>query len=149
MGLIASKLFISLPRRILPYYPLLVDKAKELRNNSTYSEVQLWKRLRNFQMMGYDFDRQKPILSYIVDFFCVDLMLAIEVDGITHRDEADYARQRQVEIEQLGVHFLRFDAIWLIKHLKEATDQIAVWIEDFKTRHDVPERVLRQRRKSK
>ena len=47
----------------------------------TLSEVLLWKSIKGKQMLGYDFDRQRPIDNYIVDFYCKDLKLAIEIDG--------------------------------------------------------------------
>ena len=62
----------------------LKEKARELRNNSTTSEIKLWMYLKNKQMLGYDFHRQKPLDEYIVDFFCNELMLAIEIDGLSH-----------------------------------------------------------------
>ena len=62
----------------------------------TYSEVKLWKELKYGQMMGYDFDRQRPIGNYIVDFFCKDLQLALEVDGLTH--QGDEAARRESEV---------------------------------------------------
>jgi len=62
-------------------------------------------------MMGFDFDRQKPIGNFIVDFYCKDLFLAIEIDGESHgfdgAEEKD--EKRQQIIESYGVHFLRFD----------------------------------------
>lgn len=74
-------------RSIIPYNPNLKVLAKQLRQNMTFSEVKFWNELKNGQLMGYDFDRQRPIGNYIVDFFCKDLQLAIEVDGITHLDK--------------------------------------------------------------
>ena len=71
-------------KNILSYNPILKDLARDLRNNSTLSEVLLWKYLKGGQMLGYDFDRQKPVDNFIVDFFCNELMLAIEIDGETH-----------------------------------------------------------------
>ena len=58
-------------------------------------------------MLGYDFDRQKPIGNYIVDFYCKDLLLAVEVDGISHYDEKVILKDkiRQDELEILGVNF--------------------------------------------
>ena len=50
----------------------------------TLCEAILWKELKQKQMMGFDFDWQRPIDNYIVDFYCKDLMLAIEVDGASH-----------------------------------------------------------------
>lgn len=71
-------------RKIIPYNPALKEKARELRNNSTISEIFLWQFLKGKQMLGYDFHRQKPLDEYIVDFFCNELMLAIEIDGESH-----------------------------------------------------------------
>jgi very-short-patch-repair endonuclease len=59
-------------------------------------------------MLGYDFDRQKPIDNFIVDFFCSELMLAIEIDGETHNYKISRDRERQKRLEGLGVWFLRF-----------------------------------------
>ena len=72
---------------ILPYNPKLKEKARHLRNNSTKAEIRLWLYLKGRQMMGYDFHRQKPIDNFIVDFFCRELMPAIELDGYTHTFE--------------------------------------------------------------
>lgn len=57
-------------RKIIYYNPKLKQLARKLRNNSTLSEILLWKYLKEKQMMGYDFHRQKPLDEYIVDFFC-------------------------------------------------------------------------------
>jgi very-short-patch-repair endonuclease len=55
-------------RKIIPYNSKLVPLAKKLRKNMTFSEVLLWQELKGKQMLGYDFDRQRPIDNYIVDF---------------------------------------------------------------------------------
>ncbi|MBD2251973.1 endonuclease domain-containing protein [Nostoc parmelioides] len=95
---------------IIPYNPLLKERARELRKNMTPGEVTLWKHLKGKQMCGYDFDRQRPIDQFIVDFYCKKLMLAIEIDGSSHdspeAQERDGERQRR--LESLGVRFLRF-----------------------------------------
>ena len=72
---------MKIKRKIYPYNPKLKLLARKLRNNSTYAEVLLWNQLKNKKLNGYDFHRQKPIDNYILDFFCYDLMLGIEVDG--------------------------------------------------------------------
>ncbi|WP_253256260.1 endonuclease domain-containing protein [Formosa algae] len=71
-------------RKLIPYDPKLKAYARELRNHSTQAEIYLWLKLKGKQMRGYDFHRQKPIDRFILDFFCHELMLGIEVDGITH-----------------------------------------------------------------
>jgi very-short-patch-repair endonuclease len=70
----------------------------------------LWGQLRNKQMMGYDFDRQKPVDNYILDFFCHELMLGIELDGITHDFEDVVARDimKEKRLNELGITILRF-----------------------------------------
>ena len=77
-------------RKILPYNPKLKSLAKALRKNMTFSEVLLWNELKQKKMLGYDFDRQRPIDNYIVDFYCKDLMLVLEIDGNSHDYEEVY-----------------------------------------------------------
>jgi very-short-patch-repair endonuclease len=100
----------------IPYEHFLVEIAKKNRNNATYSERVLWNYLKGKKMMGYDFHRQKPVLKYIVDFFCKELMLAIEIDGLTHNDDGEQAQKRQKEIEALGIRFLRLNALDVVKY---------------------------------
>ena len=93
---------------IIPYNNHLVEKARLLRKNSTPGEIELWKGLKGKRMSGYDFDRQKPILNYIVDFYCKELKLAIEVDGISHDYKAEYDSNREHELNEVGINILRF-----------------------------------------
>lgn len=72
----------------LQYNKKLKGFAGGLRNESTKAEVWLWKFiLRNKQMKGYTFNRQRPVLNFIADFMCKPLMLVIEVDGVSHEQE--------------------------------------------------------------
>ena len=73
-------LTFSVRKRIIPYEPHLKDLARKLRRHSTLAEILLWRQLRGKRMLGCDFDRQKPVDQFIVDFFCSKLKLAIEVD---------------------------------------------------------------------
>ena len=93
---------------IIPYNPKLKKRASQLRKNMTVAEVILWKRLKGKQILGFDFDRQRPIDEFIIDFYCRDLQLAIEVDGRTHDFKEKKDAQRQKRLESLGVRFLRF-----------------------------------------
>ena len=92
------------------YNSKLKDLTKQLRNNSTKAEIKFWSYLKDGQLMGYDFHRQKPIDNYIVDFFCNKLMLAIEVDGYTHTFErtAEKDTVKVQKLEELGISVLRF-----------------------------------------
>ena len=96
------------------------------------SEVLLWQELKGKQMLGYDFDRQKPIDNYIVDFYCKNLKLAIEIDGQSHEHEevAINDKKRQKRLEDLGVGFLRFDDLEVKKEMKYVLNRIYDWIKE-------------------
>jgi very-short-patch-repair endonuclease len=93
---------------IIPYNPNLKQFARYLRNNSTLSEILLWKQIKN-KAFGVEFHRQVPIDEFIVDFYCHEIMLAIEIDGISHDFKYEKDLIRQGRLENLGVHFIRFD----------------------------------------
>ena len=120
-------------RKIYPYNPKLKLHARKLRNKSTYAEVLLWNKLKNKQLRDYDFHRQKPILNYILDFFCHELFLAIEIDGITHDSEIQQAKDkiRQAEIEALGIKFLRFEDRDIKTQMDGVIRKILNYIEEF------------------
>ncbi|WP_162427629.1 endonuclease domain-containing protein [Pontibacter pudoricolor] len=115
-------------QQIIPYKPYLKELAKQLRQNSTLSEVLLWNELKNRKLLGYDFDRQKPIDSFIVDFYCKDLLLAIEIDGDSHDYSFDEDMKRQVALEKLGVRFLRFDDSEVKRELSNVLRTIETWV---------------------
>ncbi len=81
-------------------------------------------------MMGYDFDRQRPIDEFIVDFYCKQLMLAIEIDGYSHDSEEAQKRdrERQARLESLGVRFLRFTEEDAKHHVEGVLEVIQAWI---------------------
>ena len=92
----------------MPYDPSLVTAAKQMRVDGTRGEAFLWKILKNKQT-GYKFTRQKPILHYIVDFYCHELKLVVEVDGESHNDSEKYQydRHRDAELKALGLCVVR------------------------------------------
>jgi len=94
-----------------PYNKNLKQASRDLRNHMTDAEKLLWSRIRNKQILGLQFYRQKPILNYIVDFYCPAANVVIECDGSQHFTaeglEAD--RIRDEALAQLGLKVLRFD----------------------------------------
>ena len=94
-----------------PYNKNLKQPSRDLRNNMTDAEQLLWQRLRRKQILGLQFYRQKPILNFIVDFYCPSVSLVIECDGGQHCTveglEAD--RVRDEALAELGLTVLRFD----------------------------------------
>ncbi|NQT24205.1 endonuclease domain-containing protein [candidate division KSB1 bacterium] len=101
-------------------------KRRVLRNNMTEHEIIFWSRLKNRQLEGFKFRRQYSVGPYILDFYCPEKKLAIELDGGGHftEDGIEYDRVRQSEIEQLGVRFLRFTNSDARTHLYEILTEI-------------------------
>ena len=96
--------------KIIPYNPKLKEYARQLRKNSTLAEVLLWKNIKN-RALGVQFHRQVPMLEYIVDFYCHELMLAIEIDGNSHEYRYFEDKARQDKLEDYGVQFIRFSDV--------------------------------------
>jgi very-short-patch-repair endonuclease len=93
--------------RIKNYNPKLKERARQLRKNSTFAEVLLWQQIKR-KSLGYEFHRQVPIGEFIVDFYCHELSLAIEIDGATHDDKYIYDKIRQEYLEKKQVRIIRF-----------------------------------------
>ena len=83
--------------------------AGDLRRAMTEAEKMLWQRLRDRQLNGYRFRRQHPVNEFVVDFFCYEAMLAIEVDGAVHKDS--YQQERDTErtriLNRFGIRVVR------------------------------------------
>ena len=84
--------------------------AKRLRSRTTEAEQKLWSLLRNRQLKGKKFRRQHAIASYVVDFYCNECKLAIELDGNIHVDEEakNYDQSRTALLAEFGITVLRF-----------------------------------------
>jgi len=115
-------------RRIIPSNPRLKELARELRNHSTLAEVLLWNQIKNKKLLGCDFHRQKPIDRFIVDFFCPRLMLAIEIDGVSHRQKGQADLERHRRLESLGVHLIRFEDSMVKREMPKVLSAIEGWI---------------------
>jgi very-short-patch-repair endonuclease len=96
---------------VRPYNKTLKQFSRTLRSNMTDAEQHLWFRLRNKQLGGVQFYRQKPLLSFIVDFYCPRAKLVIELDGSQHLEAEHQIRDaaRDEELAKLGIKVLRFD----------------------------------------
>src|SRR6266704_1921139 len=93
--------------QIIPYNGNLRELPRELRKKMSLAEILLWRRLKGKQLCGYDFDCQRPVGRRIVDFYCKELKLAVDVDGSVHNFTRNKDEARQREIEALGVTLLR------------------------------------------
>ena len=115
------------------YNKYLKNYARELRNNSTPAEIRLWSELlRARRMLGYQFLRQRPVLNYIADFMCKELMLIIEVDGVSHDDEKQWQKDmlRQKELEDYGFTVLRFSDEDVMNDIDNVERVLLWWIEN-------------------
>jgi very-short-patch-repair endonuclease len=81
--------------------------ARELRKEQTPEEAEVWEILRNRKFMNLKFRRQHVIEGFVVDFYCHELRLAIEIDGAVHNKQKDYDELRQMLIEDEGIRFIR------------------------------------------
>ena len=124
--------------KIIPYNPKLKEYARQLRKNSTLSEILLWKNVKQ-RALGVQFHRQVPLLEYIVDFYCHELQLAIEIDGGSHDYKYEYDSKRQGLLEKQGVQFIRFsdkevkkDMISVGLALEEKVDELLKISKKFK-----------------
>ena len=118
-------------RKIIPYKPYLKLYARQLRNMSTKSEIRLWSKLKRKQMHGYDFHRQKPIDNYIVDFYCHELDLGIEVDGYSHEfiEVIEKDTLKTLRLKNLGITILRFSDHQVMKDMENVLWEIESYIE--------------------
>jgi len=94
-----------------PFRPALKKPARQLRRYMTDAEQALWTRIRRKQIRGVQFYRQKPLLNFIVDFYCSKAQLVIELDGGQHF-EPEYLQKdvdRDKALEELDLRVLRFD----------------------------------------
>ncbi|MBF0378967.1 MAG: endonuclease domain-containing protein [Desulfamplus sp.] len=103
----------------LPYNPALKERAKALRKAGNLAEVLLWNRLKKKQFLGLDFDRQKIIGNYIVDFYCAEKCTVIEVDGSSHDNKFEYDAQRDAFLTGLGLTVIHISDSDVKNHMEE------------------------------
>ncbi|KAB2881268.1 DUF559 domain-containing protein [bacterium] len=106
--------------------PVQTEKRRDLRNHATRSEKLLWSHLKGKQLSGFKFRRQHGVGPYVLDFYCPEAKLAIEIDGASHdSDDAKTKDQRrQAFIEEFGVRFLRFKDTELFENPNKVLEKI-------------------------
>ena len=121
--------------RLIYYNPELKQKARRLRNESTFSEILLWLKIKG-KTFGYEFHRQVPIDEFIVDFYCHELHLAIEVDGSSHANKYEYDLKRQARLEALGVRIIRFEDIDVKRRMNDVLRALEIVISEIENHRD-------------
>ncbi|MCO7543979.1 endonuclease domain-containing protein [Stutzerimonas nitrititolerans] len=111
--------------------PAQREFAKRLRNNLTDCERLIWRRLRNRQLSGYKFRRQHPFPPYVLDFYCAELRLVVELDGGQHYGDVglEKDRLRTDYLERKGLRVLRFSNVDVLQNLEGVLAEIVCWIE--------------------
>jgi len=115
--------------KIIGYNPKLKLLARKLRQNNTLAEILLWMNIKN-KALGYEFHRQVPIDKYIVDFYCHELNLAIEIDGYTYDYIFVKDVLRQLKLESLGIKVVRFTDLDIKKFMNDAIRVLQVQISE-------------------
>lgn len=117
---------------MLTYDKYLKGFARELRKNMPLAEMLLWSRLRGKQVLGQRFNRQKPLLNYIVDFYCHQAKLVIECDGSQHFEDEHELRdqKRDIFLSQQGLLVLRFDNAQIIAQIDSVMQEILNAVTD-------------------
>ena len=108
------------------------EMAHALRKNMTDAERILWKRLKDKSIFKVKFRRQHPVDIFVLDFYCHELNLAIEVDGEIHlsAEVREYDEGRSYELENFGIKILRFTNKQIFENLDEVQTSILMTIND-------------------
>ena len=111
---------------MLNYNPKLKSHSRRLRTDMTEAEQKLWERLRGKQLHGVQFYRQKPLATYIVDFYGPKAKLVIELDGGQHEEENHRIRDaaRDEKLRQQGLMVLRFDNVQMLRETEAVLEEI-------------------------
>lgn len=108
----------------LPFNPKLKERAKELRQAGNLSEVLFWNQVKKKQFKGFDFDRQKIVGNYIVDFYCTNCNVVIEIDGSSHDDKLEYDAERDAFLENLGLTVIHIPVVDVMKKINAVMEML-------------------------
>ncbi len=130
-----KKLFMPTPVPV----PLL-EAARSLRKNMTDAEKLLWTFLRRKQLGGFRFRRQHPFEQYVLDFFCYEAMLAVELDGGQHNASDTHLRdkERTIFLNHHGIQVVRFWNHEVISNLEDVLQSIYDLLQQSTQREDKP-----------
>ncbi|MES1026016.1 endonuclease domain-containing protein [Gloeocapsa sp. BRSZ] len=111
-------------KRIRGTTPSIVAAARNLRQNLTPAEKTLWQALRNRQLNGLKFLTQHAVGSFIVDFYCAECRLVVELDGEIHEQQLDYDTARTKQLQHFGLQVIRFRNQEVMTNLEGVLQQI-------------------------
>jgi very-short-patch-repair endonuclease len=116
-------------------YPPILQAAREMRHPQTPAEATLWRAMRD-RRLGYKFRRQHPIDRFIVDFYCANAKLCIEIDGASHLEpeQIDYDAARTAYLQEVGYQVIRFTNDDVRYNIHAVVDEIVRTIEQLTNR---------------
>jgi len=123
----------------LPYNPKLKDKAKALRKAGVLSEVIFWNAVKNKKLLGLDFERQKIIGNFIVDFYCPELGVVVEIDGESHDFKGEYDQDRENYLKSLGLDVIHYSDLEIRKALDVIMGNLYIYLKSKKEQSFIKE----------
>ena len=116
-------------------------RRKKLRNDSTLAEIFLWKHLKQKQLNGRKFRRQHSIGNYIVDFYCPEERLVVELDGEPHFDKETkkYDKARTLYLNGLNIRVIRFENVGILHDLENVLNKISSEFYNNKNKKSPPQ----------
>ena len=111
-------------RLSLPYNHKLKERARELRKSGVLGEVLFWNRVKKMQFLGLDFDRQKIIDNYIVDFYIKSIGVVIEIDGSSHDCKSEYDKNRDEYLKACGLEVIHIQDIEVRENLDNVIEKL-------------------------
>ena len=117
-------------KKFIPYNRNLTKKARENRKNPTKAEKKIrYEVLKNKEFNSYKFIRQKPLDNFIVDFYCSELLFAIEIDGDSHLEQIDYDKSRTKKLNQFGIKIVRYTNFEILDNIEGVYDDLKKRVE--------------------
>ena len=115
-----------------PYEKYLKENSQKLRVEQTDAERKLWQRVNRDQLLGFRFNRQKPLLSYIVDFYCASAKLVIELDGSQHYSEegSEDDKIRDRYLARLGIKVVRYSNLEITREFDAVCVDISEHVKE-------------------
>ncbi len=106
----------------LPYNPKLKEWARQMRKAKNVPEMVFWRQVKGKRFLGLDFDRQKVIGNYIVDFYCKKLGVIVEIDGSSHNHKKAYDQRRDDFLTGLGLKMIHIQVRDLMRNVPRAME---------------------------
>ncbi|MBO4504507.1 MAG: DUF559 domain-containing protein [Bacteroidales bacterium] len=116
------------PVHNLPANPKLSDYARNNRKAGNLAEIVFWLQVHRKMFHGLDFDRQKVIGNYIVDFYVKRLGLVVEIDGGSHNEKLDYDARRDNFLEGLGLRVFHTTDYDVLQHVDLVLEDLRYFI---------------------